>query len=218
MKIKRLLSRFLIATGILTLLLAFSCLTPQPWKLLKWLHARPAGADFQPAAIVVLGGGGIPAESTLSRCYAGAEMARKFPGVRLIIAIPSNGAGADSPEALMRLELKMRGVDPARIDSETRGRDTREQALNVAALLGPAARTNALLVVTSDYHMRRSLACFRKAGFTRVAGHFATDNSVDADLGAGQALRYTFWSAAEVLVVSLREIVALGWYQLRGWI
>ena len=118
----------------------------------------------------------------------------------------------------MRKELEMRGVDATRIIAETRGRNTREQAVEVAVLLNPEDLHRPIMVVTSDYHMRRSRACLRKAGFTQVEGHFATDSSVNADLGAGQAFRYTFWSAAEVLVVSLRELVALTWYQLRRWI
>ena len=218
MKIKRHLARFLIFVGVLHLLAAASCLTPLPWKVLRWLQAAPAAASFSPETIVVLGGGGIPAESTLSRCYVAAEMAARHPQARVVIAIPSNGTLPQSPEAMMRRELELRGVDAKRMLAETRGRNTHEQAVGVAALLKTEDLHRPVLVVTSDYHMRRSRACLRKAGFTQVEGHFATDSSVNADLGAGQAFRYTFWSAAEVLVVSLRELVALTWYQLRGWI
>ena len=218
MKIKRHLARFLMFVGGLHILVAASCLTPLPWKLLRWLQADPASPAYSPDIIVVLGGGGIPAESTLSRCYAAAEMAARHPQARIVFAIPSSGNAPTSPEAMMRRELQLRGVEPARMIPETRGRNTREQAVGVAALVTPEELELRILVVTSDYHMRRSRACLRKAGFTRVEGHFATDSSVNADLGAGQALRYTFWSAAEVLVVSLRELVALAWYQTRGWI
>ncbi len=218
MKIKRHLARTLTFLGGIALLLGLSCLTPLPWLLLKWLQASPAAATFTPATIIVLGGGGIPAESTLSRCYAAAEMAARHPEACIVIAIPSTGSAPDSPENMMRRELQLRGVDAGRISSETRGRNTREQAVEVARLLQPGGLQRPVLVVTSDYHMRRSRACLRKAGFTHVEGHYATDSSVNADLGAGQALRYTFWSAAEVLVVSLREMVALVWYQVRGWI
>ena len=218
MKIKRHLARLLIFLGGLHLLLAASCLTPLPWKLLRWLQATPAPASFAPEVIVVLGGGGIPAESTLSRCYAAAEMAASHPRARIVLAIPSSGNAPDSPEALMRREMEMRGVEAGRMVSETRGRNTHEQAGRVAGLLLQEGMDRAVLVVTSDYHMRRSLSCFRQAGFTRVQGHFATDSSVNADLGAAQTVRYTFWSAAEVLVVSMRELVALAWYWAKGWI
>lgn len=218
MKIKRHLSLFLIFVGVLHLLAAASCFTSLPWKLLRWLQSAPASAAFAPETIVVLGGGGIPAESTLSRCYVAAEMAARHPQARVVIAIPSSGSSPQSPEAMMRHELELRGVDGTRIMAETKGRNTWEQSVQVAALLKPEDLHRPVMVVTSDYHMRRSRACLRQAGFTRVEGRFATDSSVNADLGAGQAFRYTFWSAAEVLVVSLRELVALTWYQLRGWI
>ena len=218
MKIKRHLARFLIFVGSLHLLVAASCLTPLPWKLLRWLQSDAASPGFSPELIVVLGGGGIPAESTLSRCYAAAEMAARHPHAHVVIAIPSSGTSPQSPEAMMRREMELRGVAAGRMRAETRGRNTREQAVKIAALVQPHELHRPVLVVTSDYHMRRSRACLRKAGFTQVEGRFATDSSVNADLGAGQAIRYTFWSAAEVLVVSFRELVAMSWYQLRGWI
>ena len=218
MKIKRHLVRLLLFFGALHLFFLVSCLTPLPWKLLRWLQASPAPPGFAADVIVVLGGGGIPAESTLSRCYAAAEMAARHPMARIVLAIPSSGSAPHSPEALMRRELEMRGVEPARMISETRGRNTHEQAQRVAGLLPPGDGERSVLVVTSDYHMRRSLACLRHAGFSHVEGHFAIASSVNADLGAAQTVRYTFWSAAEILVVSLRELLALAWYRTRGWI
>lgn len=62
---------------------------------------------------------------------------------------------------------------------ESESRNTRENALYTAALLKQNGldQSNRLLLITSAYHMRRSLACFRKAGLT------LTPYSVDQQAG-----------------------------------
>lgn len=218
MKFKRHFVRFLTSLGSLALLFMVLCFTPLPWALLRWLQTPPAPAGFTPETIIVLGGGGIPAGSTLARCYAASEVALRHPQARIVIAIPSRNEDPQSPIGLMRHELVLRGVEPSRIQPETQGRNTWEQALAIATLLPPEALHRPALVITSNYHLRRSLGCFRKAGFTQVAGRFATDGVIQADLGSALALRYTFWAAAESLVTSTRELIALSWYGLRGQI
>lgn len=54
------------------------------------------------------------------------------------------------------------GVDPDDIVLETQARNTRENAVYSAELLGAGAKKS--LLITSAYHMRRSKACFEKAG------------------------------------------------------
>ncbi len=56
---------------------------------------------------------------------------------------------------------------------EKESRNTHESAVNVAKLLQPLARPSDCLLITSASHMRRSLACFRKAGWSCVP--FPTD-------------------------------------------
>ena len=60
------------------------------------------------------------------------------------------------------------GVDPARIETETRSRNTDENARFTAALVAPKPDQTWLLV-TSAWHIPRSMGLFRKAGFNVVA-------------------------------------------------
>lgn len=68
--------------------------------------------------------------------------------------------------------LVLMGVPLDSIMLENNARNTRESAVNVKQLLQNDAKEDFLLI-TSGFHMRRSLACFRKAGLT--ATPFSTD-------------------------------------------
>ncbi len=67
--------------------------------------------------------------------------------------------------------LVLMGVPPGDITVERESRNTRESAVAVAGILQHAPG-NALLI-TSAFHMRRSLACFKKCGAQVTA--FSTD-------------------------------------------
>jgi uncharacterized SAM-binding protein YcdF (DUF218 family) len=56
------------------------------------------------------------------------------------------------------------GVDPADLTRENKSLDTYQNAQNVARIVGHS-HDNGLIVVTSAYHMRRSLAAFHAAGY-----------------------------------------------------
>ena len=96
--------------------------------------------------------------------------------------------------------------------------NTHEQAEAIATLLGPDALDAPLVVVTSPFHVRRSFLCFRKVGFTNVTGLAAHDVTAEADFGGRVRLRYGFWDALETEIHFTREVVALLYYKLRGWI
>ena len=73
--------------------------------------------------------------------------------------------GGECTEARYARELLIGlGVDAARIGIETRSRNTNENARFSAAILDPKPG-EVWLVVTSAYHMPRSMGLFRKAGF-----------------------------------------------------
>ena len=59
------------------------------------------------------------------------------------------------------------GVDPARVTLEDKSRNTDENARFTAALVRPEASQRWLLV-TSAYHMTRSMGLFEKAGFNVI--------------------------------------------------
>lgn len=82
----------------------------------------------------------------------------------------SGGTGSlvdvDEPEAdKFRKVMIMMGVDSADIMIENQTRNTYESAVEVKKLLSTMGiASNDCLLITSAFHMRRSLACYRKQG------------------------------------------------------
>lgn len=189
-----------------------------PRWFVRWITAADAEPTEAPRTIVVLGGGGIPSESGLMRCYAAAALGTNYPGAAFIVSLPAAGDPAAGSVGRMRDELVMRGVPAGAVAMETRARNTHEQAEAIRVTLGDAALREPLLIVTSPSHGRRSLLCFRRAGFERVACAVTRSAGVEAELGRGLAVRYGFWRNLEMHVRYGRELTALAVYKLRGWI
>lgn len=229
--LRKLLLGLLAAGGVFFFGVVALSFTTVPWRIYRGLAHDPCSLSGPPDYIVVLGGGGIPSESGLMRTYRAAEWARQFPSARVVAALPGDEANPDSSLCRMVRELVLRGVARERIQTEPRGQNTREQALRVRAML---PGDPSLLLVTSPPHMRRALLTFRKAGFTKVAGAAAFNESAEMTSGgvtggpgetgwlarAGESvvLRYDFWNRLGYLGQSAREYAALAYYWLRGWI
>lgn len=223
-----------MAGVILTLILCLS-FTRVPWRLYGWLACKdrplPESADL----IVVLGGGGIPSKSGLMRTYQGARAAGFYTNAGVIVALPMEEGGGVPSVVKMKEELILRGIEPARIRMETRGRSTREQAVNIHDMYRASAATAAVVVVTCPEHVRRSVLSFRKAGFTNTYGMAAFDEPVAADLtmeqeragnhwipppdvGGNLMIRYVMWTHLHYLTDFAREGAALLYYKWHGWI
>jgi uncharacterized SAM-binding protein YcdF (DUF218 family) len=184
----------------------------------RWLLVADAGAIEDPRYIVVLGGGGIPSDTGLMRTYYGAQHSMAFPDATVIVSLPADEDPDTNSVGRMRDELIMRGVPASSIMMETRGRNTREQAARIHAMLGPGAIDDPVHIVTERTHLRRTLLCFRKAGFTRVFGIGTYNTGAEADIGYGTFLRYTLWSNLQLQIRVFREMIATAMYKLRGWI
>lgn len=173
--------RRLTATAII--LLAIAGFSPLGGLMLQPLENRfppPAAAMPAPTGIIVLGGV-IDADLTLARgvptlAYAGARLttgaalARRFPKARLVFTGGSaniSGKGASEAPAVRDLWLSL-GVPAAQMSFETKSRNTWENALLTRALVDPKPDETWLLV-TSAWHMPRSMGIFRKAGFKVTA-------------------------------------------------
>jgi len=181
----------------------------------------PRGA----AAIVVLGAGartihgrtGKIGVLTLGGASSVLEAARIFHILDRPWIISSGGApgGYDMiPESeTMKLALVELGVPPDRIILESVSRVTRDEAVATARILRELGITSCI-VVTSDLHMRRALASFRREGLAPVPG-IARD-PLDSQrpwlswLPTSQGMEYQ----QEVV----HEYVGLAWYWFRGWI
>jgi hypothetical protein len=115
------------------------------------------------------------------------------------------------------------------------GTNTRSQALQLQNFNGEKLTSKAILLVSSPEHMRRAVKTFRKAGFTHVSALPAFESALEAnllfkdkdlggnkltvpDIGGSISVRYQFWNHLKYEILIAREIAALGYYKLRGWI
>jgi len=217
--------RGLVWASIL-LFLAFGLL-PLGKMLIAPLEERfPPGnaAGAAPAGIVVLGGAIEPAfantrpsselNEAAERITVIAQLARRYPSARILYSggpgglLPRGSGEAHIAAAL----IESFGVPARRLILEEESRTTAENAEFSRRLVMPKAGERWLLV-TSAYHMPRSIGAFRKAGFTveaypvdyRTTG--ATDLWIPFDTVA-TGLRRTDTAA--------REWVALVVYWLTG--
>jgi uncharacterized SAM-binding protein YcdF (DUF218 family) len=183
-----------------------------------WLELPDEAPGSNPRYIVVLGGGGIPSDTGLMRTYFGAAHSIAYPEATVIVALPADENPETSSVGRMRDELVMRGVPASSIRMETQGRNTYEQAKSIRTMLGPGALDEPIHIVTERTHLRRSVLCFRRVGFTRVSGVGTYNTGAEADIGGGSFLRYTFWTNLQLQIRVLREMIATALYKSRGWI
>ncbi|AWN42227.1 YdcF family protein [Methylobacterium durans] len=207
--------------------LALAGLSPLPFLALAPLEQRfPAFAEdgAPPTGIIVLGGG---VDSGLSEARrqivvndAGerpiylADLARRFPSARLVF---SGGSGSLS-QGLSEAEIVGRmgdvlGAPRSRLILEHRSRNTRENALFTADLVKPKPGERWLLV-TSAWHMPRSIGCFRQAGFEVTA--FPVDYRTR---GFADAFRFNSFASDGLLHLDLavKEWIGLLAYRLAGY-
>ena len=235
----------LLAGGSCALLYAALQFSPWPWRAYKHLSGLPAPDPGHPALILLMGGSGIPGESGLMRTFYAAEAARRHPEAGVLVAMPLDAAESESSRAYLD-ELRLRGIDSGRLQILSGGRNTREQALRLAEFTRGGTEPPRILIVTDPEHVRRTAACIRKA-FAEQQRAAALDAlpafplSIDdplpwraaeldapgagpavraavPDIGASLYLRYNVWANLEYTHDALRELAALGYYRLRGWI
>jgi len=139
--VRKLIKRIALGFFVLLLLLAVAALFfPQP---LLTVDSGPVKADV----IVVLGGG------SHERPERAAELFNEHAAPRIIIS----GLG---DYEINRRRLMAAGVPANAIEMETRSRTTRENAQFTVNLLREQ-KLKRVILVTSWYHSRRALACFR---------------------------------------------------------
>ena len=218
--------------GIFFLLSVGLSLTTLPYWGYHWLGTSLAKTDNKPVTVILLGGSGMPSESNLIRSWYTASAAEAFPESRVIIAMPGNTTDSAGTPLKMMKELMIRGIDSERIAFELNGTNTRSQAIQCAAFMDPE---QSVWLVTSPENMRRSILCFRKVGFKKIGGLPAFENASEADfsfnddelggkptilpdVGENLQVRYQLWNHLKYEILIVREMVALSYYRLRGWI
>jgi uncharacterized SAM-binding protein YcdF (DUF218 family) len=193
--------------GLLALgLLGFEAL---PHALLRPLENRypiPQAATLDRyAGVIVLGGalenpdvyqahGQVPMGDAAERMTVPVGLMRQHPKWTLVF---SGGEGrllttGVSEAALAKAFYQEQGVDMSRVVLESRSRNTRENASEVATLLGERCRAPWLLV-TSAWHMPRSMAEFESVGCNVTA--------YPVDFRTGESTPLTEYSLARSLLL-----------------
>jgi uncharacterized SAM-binding protein YcdF (DUF218 family) len=133
-----------------------------------------------PDGIVVLGGAidseitvarhSLELDNSAERVFAMLELSRRFPNAKIVFSGGSGNLIQNSvPEAPIAGQLMQDfGVAPERIVLEDQSRTTAENATFAYRLAEPKPGERWLLV-TSAFHMPRSIAAFRAAGFEAEA-------------------------------------------------
>ena len=216
--------RLLAISAVLLALCGFSpvgklLILPLEQRFPPWEPS--AGA---PDGIVVLGGGIEPDLSAAhgrpildrsgARIVAAAELARQYPNARIVYSGGNaNLIGDDSAKeadyALSMLEDL--GVAKTRLTAERLSRNTVENAEFAKAVAKPKQGERWLLV-TSAFHMPRSMGLFRKAGFNVEA--------YPVDWRASQSKVFSPSSVAmnglERTEIAMREWIGLVAYRMTG--
>ena len=114
---------------------------------------------------VVLGGGlhndGTPTPSTLARADAAAQLAMERDVALIVAGSHGNGPPPVVTEAeFMARRITERGIPRARVFTEDQSRDTVSNAVFVAERYLAGIEPRKLVIVTSPFHMGRSLATF----------------------------------------------------------
>ena len=228
----RLLRNIFVFIGIFFSICVLLAFTSLPFQGYYWLGTSKAKLVSEPKVIILLGGGGMPSQSALMRCWHTEKASKSFPNATIIIAMPGDLEDSLSTPQLMKKELLIRGLNENKILFEDEGTNTRSQVLNCQRLV---KMQTPILLITSPEHMRRSVLCFQKAGFEIVNALPAFENAIEADLsfdddklggkrkylpkvGGNTNMRYQLWNHLKYEILIAREMVALGYYKLRGWV
>ncbi len=216
--------RLMVIALVLLAICAFSPLAnflvyPLEQRFPKW-----DGSRGEPDGIIVLGG---PIDADLSaahgvtvisgaadRLIAGATLAQRYPNARLIYTGGSpNLISNDAKEADYATALfQGLGIPKSRLTMERQSRNTKENAEFSRQIAAPKPGERWLLV-TSAYHMPRSIGLFRKAGFPVEA------YPVDWHVGTSEDLLKCYTAAAgglQLVDIGVREWMGLIAYRISG--
>jgi uncharacterized SAM-binding protein YcdF (DUF218 family) len=214
-----------ILLGLLVLFLsAWTSLGALLLHPLENRFARPAELPADIAGVIVLGGGfegavnaargGYEMNSAGDRFVETAVLALRFPDTRVVVTGGSGAlllSGEPDGDIAPRL-LEALGVSRDRMVLENQSRNTQENAEFTRDLLRPDSSQNWLLV-TSAFHMPRSMALFRKAGFNVIA--WPVDYRTAGTEGVGFA-RDNAIDSLENTTLAIREWLGLAAYRMTG--
>jgi len=193
-------------------------------QVLEARFAKPATDPAQVTCMIILGGafdneintarGGMELNQSADRFVEALRLARNYPEARILV---SGGDGSISGTFEGEAQTAERffsafGISSDRLIKENTSRTTYENSLNTAELLKVQGLENCLLI-TSAFHMPRSVGLFRKAGITVTPWpvDYRTSGVVSPGLDFTQpALN------AQITTTAAREWMSLTAYSLTG--
>jgi uncharacterized SAM-binding protein YcdF (DUF218 family) len=169
--------------------------------------------------VVVLTGGGYPVQGELlSSALPPASLSRFISGLELASRLGSNSgiifsgtAGRDLPDRITSEEMRRLAViliPTQKALSETRSSNTAEHPEALKPYL-----QGSFVLVTSAYHMPRTMRSFRKKGLAPIP--YPVDFLVSGDYHWGNWL--PCFENFRKLNIGFREYLALALYRLTGW-
>jgi uncharacterized SAM-binding protein YcdF (DUF218 family) len=195
-------------------------LVPLEERFPPWDDTRGA-----PDGILVLGGSIDPELSaareatvfkgSVDRIVSGAALAHRYPNARIVFSggsanLVSDDSAKEADYAVSVFESL--GIAKNRLTVERRSRNTQENAEFSKALVAPKPGERWLLV-TSAYHMPRSVGVFRKAGF--AVQPYPADWHTG---GPGHLLTFSPFASEGLdrADTALREWIGLAAYRISG--
>ncbi|MGH6838231.1 MAG: YdcF family protein [Methylocella sp.] len=219
-------ARRVLMAGAIAALAAF-LLIPLGALLLRPLEDRfpqPPASIPAPAGIIVLGGaldteksearGQVYFTADAARMTAAIELARRYPSARLVFTGGSAGLllqGRAEAISARKFWLSL-GVPEERMTFEKKSRNTWENALFTRDLVKPKPGETWLLV-TSAWHMPRTVGIFKHLGFDVIPYPVAYRTFGDA---RDFLLFASMTDRVDMLDASVREWIGLLAYRLAG--
>lgn len=217
--------------GGLSALVSFLILAASAWTSLGALMLNPLEERFprpplpdRVAGIIVLGGGfdgainlargGYDVNSGGDRFLEAAVLARRYPNAKIVISggtgtlvLDGEGDADTAPKLFEAL-----GIPASRLILEKESRNTYENVENIRQLVSPGPDETWLLV-TSAFHMPRSVGLFRKAAFPVVP--WPVDYRTSGAEGIG-VMRDNPADSLQTTTTAIREWIGLIAYKFVG--
>lgn len=218
--------RVVVASAAAMAVIAFTPLAPALLSVLEDRFPRPGVVEPAPDGILILGGTldikvetarpGVTAfNDSAERMTEVARLARTYPTARIVF---TGGTGELFPGGLTEAESARRlftdfGIPVERLTFEDQSRTTWENAILTRDIVKPAPGSRWLLV-TSAYHMPRSVGVFRQAGWPGIVAY-----PVDyRTRGLGNLWRWPDAASEnfQTIETATKEFVGLVAYRLTG--
>lgn len=213
-----------LLAAIILFVTLFTTMGTVALQVLEARFPKPSTDPTDISCMIVLGGafdneintarGGIELNQAADRFVEALRLARNHPQSHILVSggDGSISGGYEGEAQTAERFLSAFGIGPERLLKENTSRTTYENSMNTAELL-KARRLENCLLITSGFHMPRSVGLFRKAGIavTPWPVDYRTSGVVGLSLDFTQpALN------AQIATTAVREWMSLAAYYLAG--